>query len=134
MFSGQPPKPEGQTYLVADDHGPFRHIVRDFLPGDSVEVIEVDDGAAAIAAYRIHQPDWALLDIQMPGVDGLAAARVIRAEFRDARIILLIECDSPELREAAAAAGAIACVLKDRLRDLPVVITALLQRPSKGSI
>ena len=62
-----PPK-----YLVVDDHAAFRQTVKDFLPGKQVEVIECDDGAEVVA-YDKHKPDWTVMDIQMPGMDGLKA-------------------------------------------------------------
>jgi CheY-like chemotaxis protein len=119
-----------QKYLLVDDHAGFRHTVRDFLPGDRVEVIECGDGAQAVEMFSRLQPDWTLMDIEMPGMDGLQAARSIRFQHSKARIIILTQHDSPELREQARAAGAIAYVLKDRLKDLPGIISSLLQDPA----
>ena len=110
-----------------DDHAAFRRTVKDFLPGDQVEVIECDDGVEAVAIYPDLQPDWALMDIQMPGMDGLKATRLICSENPKARVIILSQHDSPDLREAAQAAGAIAYVQKDRLMELPDLISSLLQ-------
>jgi DNA-binding NarL/FixJ family response regulator len=121
------PDDKPHKYLLVDDHAGFRKTVRDFLPGQPVEVVECSEGREALAAYTYHLPDWTLIDVEMPELDGLRATRSIRAQFPRARIIILTEHDLPELRGEARAAGAIAYVLKDRLRDLPAVITSLLQ-------
>jgi CheY-like chemotaxis protein len=113
---------EPRKYLLVDDHAAFRQTVRDFLPGHPTEVVECGDGREALAAYAHHQPDWTLMDVQMPELDGLKATRCIRSNFPHARIIILTQHDSPELRDEARAAGATAYILKDRLCDLPAVI------------
>ena len=115
-----------QKYLLVDDHAGFRQTVRDFLPGSPVELIECGDGSAAVDLFASHQPDWTLMDIEMPEMDGLEATRSIRSQSPKARIIVLTQHDSPELREQARAAGATAYVVKDRLKDLPVIIASLL--------
>ena len=117
-----------QKYLLVDDHAAFRRTIRDFLPGDPIEVIECADSAEAVTAFSRHQPDWTLMDIEMPGVDGLQLTRFIRSRFPEARIIILTQHDSPELREEARAAGASHYVLKDHLKDLPGVIASLSER------
>ena len=114
-------------YLVVDDHAAFRQTVKDFLPGKQVEVFECDGGAEAVVACNEHHPDWIVMDIQMPGMDGLKATGFIRAQNPKARVIILSQHDSADLREAARAAGAIAYVRKDRLKDLPGIISSLLQ-------
>jgi len=122
-----------QKYLLVDDHAGFRQTVRDFLPGGTLEVIECADGAGAVQAYAAHAPDWVLMDVAMPGLDGLQVTRAIRSQFPKARILIVTQHDSPEMREEARAAGALAYVLKDRLSDLPVVISSLLPDPSPNS-
>ena len=118
-----------QKYLVVDDHVAFRKMVRDFLPGNPVDLVECSDGREAAEAYGKHQPDWTLMDVEMPGMDGLRATRSIRSQYPQARIIILTQHDSPELREQARNAGAFAYVVKDRLQDLPVLLSSLLQYP-----
>lgn len=121
-----------QRYLLVDDHPAFRRTVKDFLSGNPIDVFECSDGGEAVEAYTHHQPDWTLMDVQLPGMDGLTATRSIRTRDPHARIIILTEHDSPELREQARVSGAVAYVLKDRLRDLPVVLSTLLSHPCSG--
>lgn len=122
-----------QKYLLVDDHAAFRQTVRGFLPGMWVEVIECDNAAEAVAACARHRPDWTLMDIQLPGTDGLAATRSICSQNPKARVIILSQHDSTELREAAHEAGAIAYVRKDELKDLPGIITSLLPNHTSNS-
>jgi len=66
--------------LVADDNPVSRELIREILEYDSYEVIEAGDGGEALAKVREHRPDLALLDIQMPVMDGNAVIREIRAD------------------------------------------------------
>ena len=126
-----------QKFLVVDDHAAFRQTVKDFLPGTRAEVIECGNGAEAVEVYARHRPDWTLMDIQVPGLDGLKATNSIRSTDPTARVIILSEHDSAELREAAHEAGAIAYVPKDRLKDLAGIISSPLPdsppNPNPGS-
>lgn len=127
MIKGASKVGDPQKFLLVDDHAAFRQTVRDFIPGNRVEVIECGSGAEAVDAYGRHKPDWTLMDIQMPGMDGLKATRSIRGAHPKARIIILSQHDSAELRQEARQAGALAYVLKDRLKDLPGIISSILR-------
>jgi CheY-like chemotaxis protein len=121
-----------QKFLVVDDHSAFRQTVKDFLPANCGEIIECGNGAEAVELHARHQPDWTLMDIQMPGLDGLKATSSIRNKNPNARVIILSQYDSGELRDAAREAGAIAYVQKDKLKDLPGIISSLLLNPSSN--
>jgi len=71
-----------------------------------------DDGAGAIDAYRKFRPDVILLDLRMPGLDGPAAARGIRSEFPEAKILFLTSYDTEEEIHEALASGAAGYLLK----------------------
>jgi DNA-binding NarL/FixJ family response regulator len=76
--------------VLVDDDGRFRAVARRTLVADGVDVVaEVDDGAAALAAIALWGPDVVLLDIGLPGTDGLEVARRLRAEV-DGPVVILI--------------------------------------------
>lgn len=75
--------------------------------------------------FREERPDLVLMDIMMPDMDGLEASRRIRAEFPDARIVIVTYYDDQGLRDAALAAGVSGYVLKENLLSLPDIISRL---------
>ena len=91
--------------LIADDQPGFRLFLRQVLAHLAAEVIECADGIEAVAAFERHQPDWAVLDWMMPNLDGVAAARSIRARHPQARIVVISVGFTPLLAKEAAAAG-----------------------------
>lgn len=107
--------------LVADDSAEMRRCVREVVAAAD-EIIECSSGLEAVAAFARHLPDWVLLDIEMPGQDGLSAARQIRAEFPNARIIFVTAFDERRLRAAAAQLGQ-GYVLKTNLEQINRIIT-----------
>jgi len=72
--------------LVADDNPVSRELIREILETDDCEVIEAGDGREALEKVREHRPDLALLDIQMPVMDGNAVVREIRADAQLAKL------------------------------------------------
>jgi DNA-binding NarL/FixJ family response regulator len=96
------------TLLIADDHAVVREGIRSLLrlaPG-FVVVAEADDGEDAVALARTHVPDVVLLDLMMPGIGGVAAARGIRMVSPRSHIMVLTSSDDDELAFAAIEAGA----------------------------
>ncbi|WP_220090724.1 response regulator [Micromonospora saelicesensis] len=83
---------------------------------DITVVADVGDGAAAVAAVREHQPEVTLLDIRMPTMDGIEAARRICAESAS-RVIMLTTFDQDDYIYEALYAGASGFLLKDVRRD-----------------
>ncbi len=100
--------------VVADDHPVFRRglcATLDDIVG--VEVVDaVGDGAAAIASARQHRPDVVLMDLAMPGVDGLTACRAVVGELPDVAVLVLTMSDDPDSIGAALRAGARGYLLK----------------------
>ena len=92
--------------LIADDHFVARVGVRaiiDMQP-DMTVVAEACDGQEAVAIFRQQLPDVALLDLRMPGMEGIEAACAIRAEYPLAKIIALTTyCGDQDIRGSPAA-------------------------------
>jgi DNA-binding NarL/FixJ family response regulator len=117
--------------LIADDHEVARKGIR-FLLENHVgwEVCgEAADGREAVACARELKPDVFLLDIGMPNLNGLDAARQILAMMPDARILILTVHDSEQVIREVLAAGARGFLLKsDAGRDLVAAVEALQYR------
>ncbi|GAA3390759.1 response regulator transcription factor [Cryptosporangium minutisporangium] len=104
--------------VVADDQELVRSgftMILDAQP-DFTVVAEAGDGEAAVAAAYEHAPDVVLLDVRMPGLDGLGAARRICAGTT-AKVIMLTTFDQDDYVYDALAAGASGFLLKDLRRD-----------------
>lgn len=101
--------------LLADDHPPLRKGLALILDNedDMVVVAEAGNGQEAVALFRQHQPDVALIDLQMPQLSGVGAIAAIRAEFSGARLIILTTYDGDEDIYQGLRAGAMAYLLKD---------------------
>ena len=97
--------------LIADDHGIVRSGLRMLIDKQSdMEVVaEVEDGVAALEGAQKHRPNVAVLDVSMPRMTGLQAAREIRAHVPDTRVVMLSMHDDEryflEGLEAGAARG-----------------------------
>jgi DNA-binding response OmpR family regulator len=74
--------------LVVDDEPHIRTVLRGYLEGDGFAVTEAADGEGALAALRDDPPDLVLLDIMLPGIDGLEVLRQLRT-FSDAYVVLV---------------------------------------------
>ena len=104
--------------LLFDDHPLMREGIAAALGthSDVALVGEASDGAEALALYRRHRPDVVLMDLHMPEVSGIEATIAIRAEFPDARIIVLTAHHGDVQVVRALKAGAAAYLLKNTLR------------------
>lgn len=101
--------------LIADDHPVVRQglaAMIDRQPGMSV-VAEASNGQEAVDLFRQRRPDVALIDLQMPQMDGVTAIAAIRQEFATARIIVLSTYDRDEYVYQGLRAGAMGYLLKD---------------------
>ena len=113
--------------LLADDHKEMRdRVVR--LLGREFEMLEpVTDGRELLEASLKLRPDVCLLDISMPFVNGIEAARLLRERGSTAKIIILTIHEDRDFLVAALQAGASAYVVKPRMNsDLPAAIKEVL--------
>jgi CheY-like chemotaxis protein len=106
------------SLLVVEDSDHVRRLMRSLVSSIADPIHECADGAEALAVYIAHQPDWVLMDVEMPRVDGITATRRITAAFPDARILIVSQYDDTRMRRAARQSGASGYVLKQNLWEL----------------
>ena len=115
--------------LVVDDEDPIREIVRRYLQADGVDVIEAADGPSAIEAFTTSHPDVVVLDVMLPGFDGIEVLRRIRAAG-DTYVIMLTARTEETDRIVGLSVGADDYVSKPfSPRELTARVKALLRRP-----
>lgn len=107
------------SVFIADDHPVMRDGLRAAIESapDMTVVGEASDGLESVEGFRAHRPDVALLDLQMPRMDGLQAIAEIRREFPDARLVILTTYPGDARVKQALALGAMAYLLKTSTRD-----------------
>ena len=98
--------------LLADDHPAVADELRKLLESEFDVVAVVTDGNGLLRATDLLHPDVVVTDIVMPGLDGIAATRTLRARHPGTRVVLVTVHDDPDLAERGFAAGALAYVLK----------------------
>jgi DNA-binding NarL/FixJ family response regulator len=114
---------------VVDDYEPWRrHVCAELQKHPRWRIVsEVRDGLEAVRTARELDADLILLDIGLPGLNGLEAARRILAQRPAARILIVTEQHSPDIAEAALVAGARGYLFKmDAGRDLPFAMEAVV--------
>src|SRR6187200_1115544 len=113
--------------VIAEDEAIIRLDLKETLEEEGYEVVgETGRGDEAVALVKSLEPDVAILDIKMPGLDGLSAAREITAEQR-AAVLILTAFSQRDLIEQARDAGALAYLVKpfQRTELIPAVEVAL---------
>ena len=111
--------------LVVDDHPVVRQGLRTFLDlqGDITVVGEAQDGASCVAQAEAVRPDVILLDLRMPGGDGVTALHGLRDQGSTARVLVITSYTEPEAVLPAVRAGAAGYVYKDI--DPPALAAAI---------
>jgi DNA-binding NarL/FixJ family response regulator len=106
------------SVLLADDHPMLREGIVAVIQGESdmAVVAEASNGREAVERYREFRPDVTLMDLLMPQMDGLAAIQAIRAEFPQARIVILTTYRGDVQALRALKAGAAGYLLKSLIR------------------
>lgn len=119
--------------LVVDDEIPLAKIIASYLEREGLQVDLAADGPAAVALTREVDPSIIVLDISLPGFDGIEVCRRIR-EFSDAYVLMLTARDDEESLLQALGTGADDYVLKPfSPRELIARIGALQRRPRQRS-
>lgn len=132
----QRPEMKSPRLLIVDDHEIFRRGLRALLEPSSEWQIcgEAVDGLDAIEQCKSLSPDIVVLDVSMPRLNGLEAARAIKKEKPDSRIVIITQHDSPQIRSAALEAGAQAFVTKSAVgSELVTALRKLIQDHAEKS-
>src|SRR5687768_6042098 len=100
--------------MLVDDHDVVRQGLRYLIEaaGDAVVVAEASSGAEAVEAARLHHPDVVLMDVRMPGGDGIEACREIRNDDAGVHVVMLTAFPDDEAMFNSVMAGAAGFVLK----------------------
>jgi len=121
--------PEAQRVLVVDDEHALASVIASYLVREGFSVDLAHDGPAAVAAAREQRPDLVVLDVMLPGFDGLEACRQIRT-FSDAYIIMLTARDEELDKVVGLSVGADDYLVKPfSPRELIARVRAMLRRP-----
>ncbi|MEY2444007.1 MAG: two-component system, NarL family, response regulator DegU [Ilumatobacteraceae bacterium] len=104
----------GLSVILVDDHTMLRQGIRRALESEGIKVVaEASDGAAAIRLALEHKPDVVLMDVSMPGMDGVEAARrLVEADARQRVVMLTMHIDR-DVIDRAIRAGAVGYLTKD---------------------
>src|SRR3954463_7236663 len=117
------------TVVIAEDNSMMSARLQLLLALECELVAAVADGNALVSAARTYRPQVIVSDIDMPGMSGLEAARVILAEQRDARIVFVTALHDPEIIRAALRLGVLGFVVKrDVGQELVQAVQSTLER------
>jgi len=117
------------TILIVEDNPLMREMIRETVSEFADVITECTDGDEAFAAYQANLPNWVLMDLQMPRVDGFTASRQIKATYPDANICMVTDYGDARTRAVATQAGATAFVLKENLEELRTLLGLAKDRP-----
>jgi CheY-like chemotaxis protein len=105
-----PANPKRRVVLVVDDDDMIRRLVRTVLEADDLEVVEAPNGDIALQMVESAHPAVVVLDIMMPGIDGVEVCR--RVDHSQVKVVILTARDDPALEEECRDAGADAFLTK----------------------
>lgn len=110
--------------LVVDDHSTVRKMLISMYGFLFEEIMEADNGEDAVMFYKMHKPDWVLMDIKMKKMDGITATRIIKQIDKNAKIIVVTIFRDEETISEAVNAGAYDIVIKDDLTKICEIINS----------
>lgn len=121
------------TVLLVDDHQLLRNGLATLLDAaGGIEVVaQAADGASAVSLAVARRPDVVLMDLSMPGVDGVEATRRLLAELPSTRVVVLTAFSDRERVGAALDAGAVGYLLKD---SEPDEVVAAVRAAARGQV
>lgn len=115
--------------LVADDHAVIRDLLSSMLAAQGFDVCQASDGAQAVRIAREEGPDLVILDLAMPVMNGLDAARVLKAKMPNIPLLMFTNTIGPDVEREAQSAGISAVFSKSASPTLLVdAVSALLAR------
>jgi ATP-binding cassette subfamily B protein len=117
-MQGDTSRRPARKILIAEDQPVMRALLRRLCVDTGDEVIEHGNGLEALAAYQTHRPDWVIMDLMMPGMDGLSALVKMKSTDPEARVVIVTQEADNSFRNAALEAGAIAFFTKDNLLQI----------------
>ena len=103
---------ESGRMLIVDDEAPVREVLRDYFIERGYTVIATADGEAALAAFARERPDVVLLDVRMPGLDGLQVLKRLRESDPDVAVIMVTANDDVAIARETLSVGAFDYVAK----------------------
>ena len=105
--------------VIVEDNAVFREALELLLGlrSNLLVVASVSDGEAAVPACREHNPDVALMDYRLPGLDGIEATRALKEACPSVAVVALTASANRDEMEALKEAGAVACLTKDQELD-----------------
>jgi CheY-like chemotaxis protein len=98
--------------LIVDDHAVIRRMLRDMLEAESLVVSDATDGAEGVQKAEVERPDLIILDLSMPIMNGLEAARILQVTMPHVPLLMFTNNSGPSMEKEARDAGIFAVVSK----------------------
>lgn len=105
--------------MIVEDHAVIRRKICELLARPNVEIHECATGEEAMWSVHDFQPDWIIMDVHLPGLNGFEATEAIRKGLPSVRVIIISAEERDYLRQQAQAVGAEQFLSKHHLARLP---------------